>query len=66
MSQVPTAVYNSMSNVTVYNDSIPEELLSNIRDLLNRNLVRVEFDYDRTGSSKSGWIYRVVKLSDKP
>ena len=66
MSQVQDVVYNSIHNVTVYHDEIPEDFLGTIRDLLNRNLVRVEFDYDRTGTSKTGWIYRVVKLKDRP
>lgn len=49
-------------HITVYYDVIPPSDLIELRKLLMQNKVRIEFDYDRVGWSKTGFIYRVTRL----
>lgn len=48
--------------VTVYYDVIPPDDLIELRKELMANKVRIEFDYDRVGWSKTGFVYRVIRL----
>lgn len=47
--------------VTVHYDVISADELVRLRTLLMAGRVRIEFDYDRVGWSKTGWIYRVYE-----
>ncbi len=45
--------------MSVYYDEIPADTLKALLPLLMAGTARVEFDYDRVGWSRTGWVYRV-------
>ncbi len=47
--------------ITVHYDEIPKEDLPALRKELQAGTARVEFDYDRVGWSKTGWVYRIIR-----
>jgi len=49
--------------VEIYYDSIPLEELPRLHEALMARKVKIEFDYDRVGWSKTGFVYRVRYLT---
>lgn len=63
MDNVIERMYKSVlpPKTYVFYDFIPDDCKSSLAVLMkNGSPIKIEFDYDRVGWSKTGWVYRVI------
>ncbi len=56
----PTLLEQVEHGPLVYYDAIPPDVLPQAHAACKAGLIRIEFDYDRMGYAKTGWVYRIA------